>query len=821
MHKLFSSLLQRVLFSFIFIYLSGHITLSSAAGLPEEFLLTQRWRTMFSTVSPLTNPAFINEENYLSLRGAYTSVLGEFTTFEVGATYPVGLFMAAGLSVYGQGVAQPYKRTLFEQGQYIETNEEISDNSFYFLGTYAYNIIGGLTAGINIGLSIKQFWDYTAIGACPDLGISYRLLRHPVIGTHSLGAAMNNLVYIPLSVPGDVESTLPRTARFSLVSHYLENQVESSFDFSLRDIGVSGSDFKPDSAGDIITSGEWNLDAKVGGWIIRIINIYGLLGLADGNLSYLGLAGGVNIPTINNGRDLQFLVQYLNLLEVEDKTPSSFLSIYLRADIGKHREEIYARKMARLANLQPNDLYIKALNLYIEKNFWDAFFIFSQLFVEYPDFFKNDWVSYFLGSCQEEMDMRLTAEEAYKKTKELYPRSAAVPAADLGLMRVYYRDANFGAVEAQFNELNKLGVPDSIKYHGYYYMGETEMKKENFSKAKQLFDLIPETHPDYVFAQHSAAVCNASTDNIEGAISNLENCIQTQVTTNAQKEIVNRSYVYIGYIFYEELTEQEGPLAKAVTAFRMVPKTSYYYVDALLGLAWTALKARQWGDCKAAGQELQSTSKNIVMQAEGGLLQAYAFMMEKNYNSAATILADASDDLNSYKAPSETELVSRQDESNRLRVKYTDVARKAYDLGTSRQSEIVLKQIDSLHAHQKDIKVKIDDFLNYVDGYEQATFFARNFESIREDVDYALARAEKLGGQIQETKVIEKFKKEDEKIDDELEKLKKQLEKEQNKAVKQKDTTEPEPVPEPEPLPEEDLEPEDLPDLPVDEEGWE
>jgi tetratricopeptide (TPR) repeat protein len=492
--------------------------------------------------------------------------------------------------------------------------------------------------------------------------------------------------------------------------------------------------------------------------------------------------------------------------------------LYLRADIGKHREEIYARKMARLANLQPNDLYIKAINLYIQGNYWDAFFIFSQLFVEYPDFFKNDWVSYFLGSCQEELDMRLTAEEAYKKTKELYPRSAAVPAADLGLMRVYYRDANFGAVESQFNELNKLGVPDSIKYHGYYYMGETEMKKENFSKAKQLFDLIPETHPDYVFAQHSAAVCNATTDNIEGAISSLENCIQAHVTTDAQKEIVSRSYVFIGYIFYEELTEQEGPLAKAVTAFRMVPKTSFYYVDALLGLAWTALKARQWGDCKAAGQELQSITKSPVMKAEGGLLQAYAFMMEKNYNSAATILADASGDLESYKAPSQAELMSRQDESNALRGKYTEVARKAYDLGTSRQSDIVLKQIDSLHTHQKNIKTKIDDFLTYVDNYDQAVFFARNFESIKEDVEYALARAEKLGGQVQEKKVIEKFKKEDEKIDDELEKLKAQLEKEQEKADKKDGKKEKiEPEPEPEPLPDEDLLPEDLPD----EEGWE
>ena len=67
--------------------------------------------------------------------------------------------------------------------------------------------------------------------------------------------------------------------------------------------------------------------------------------------------------------------------------------------------------------------------------------MFSELFVEYPDFFKNDWVSYFIGSCQENLDMRTTAVEAYNQTREKYARSAAVPFSDLGLMRVKYREA--------------------------------------------------------------------------------------------------------------------------------------------------------------------------------------------------------------------------------------------------------------------------------------------------------------------------------------------------------------------------------------------
>ncbi len=814
--------MKRAFFSVFVFAASGQFFAVSAAGLPEEYLITQRWRTLLSSSSPLTNPAFINEENYLSFRFAGSSILNTFLTGEFGAVYPIGLYQSAGLTYVGQGIGKPYYAT-DELGR--PTNTQIYDNTDYLMATYAYNIWSKLTIGVNLNLLLQRFYNEVNPAITPDLGLTFRVLQHPLVGNHTLGISMQNLLTIPNS-----KINLPTLARVSLVSTYWERQIESCFDFSFKDLTVKATEFLEGA-----TKQEWNLDAKVGGWILHMIKAYGLLGMDEEALRYLGMALGFNIPSINNGRDLSFLIQYLHVVDAEEAaSPASFLSFYAKVDIGKHREEIYARKMARLANLQPNDLYIKACNLYAEGNYWDAFFIFSQLFVEYPDFFKNDWVSFFLGSCQEQMDMRLTAEEAFKKMKELYPRSAAVPFADLGLMRVYYRDGNFGAVESQFNELNKLGVPDSIKYHGYYYMGETELKKESYSKAIQLFDLIPEDHPDFVFAQHSSAICNAATDNFEGAISNLENCIQSQAVTNAQKEVVNRSYVFIGYIFYEELTQQEGPLAKAVTAFRMVPKTSYYYIDALLGLGWTALKARQWNDCKSAGQELASIAENPVMKAEGALLESYAYMMEKNYSGAATVLAGASKALDGYQMPSQAELMSRQDENNALRGKYTDVARKAYDLGTSRQSEIVLKQIDSLHAHQKDFKVKIDEFLTYVDSYERGTFFSRNFESVKEDIDYALAKSQKLGGQIKEQKAIEQFKSDDEKIEEELRKAQEALQKEEEKAMKKdskkeesskpepsrkpekKDAPAPEPELEPEPLPMDDLPPEELPE----EEGW-
>ena len=73
------------------------------------------------------------------------------------------------------------------------------------------------------------------------------------------------------------------------------------------------------------------------------------------------------------------------------------------------------------------------MRLYRAGEYWDAYFVFSRILLQYPHFFKNDWVAYFRGSCLEELDMRVKAREAYTEAGNDYPKSPAAPPADLGL----------------------------------------------------------------------------------------------------------------------------------------------------------------------------------------------------------------------------------------------------------------------------------------------------------------------------------------------------------------------------------------------------
>jgi tetratricopeptide (TPR) repeat protein len=758
---------RRLFIVFSLIFSASTLVTLFADGLPGEYLATQRWRFLFSSESPVSNPALINEANYLSLRYALSKSMNEFLMQEIGFVYPLGLYQSFGLTAILKGV-DAYPATKGAEDDFALTGDNINDQQYFFMGSYAWNFWSRLTLGANVNLSMYPF-NNNSMGFGFDAGMTYRLLNNPVIGSHLLGVSLQNA----MTKFTNSEEKYPRNLRVSLNSTYWEKRIVSGFDFALKDIAVDNDEYIPDST----AKTEWDLNAKLGFWILRLANLYGVASLADDGLEAWGFAVGFNIPSVNNGRDVSLLFQYLTLPENDFGS----YTLYAKGDIGKHREEVYARKMAKMANVSPNNLYLKALEMYSQGNYWDAFFLFSQLFVEFPDFFKNDWVSYFLSSCQENLDMRTTAEEAYKKTKSQFSRSAVIPYVDLGMMRGYYRDGDIQGVNKQFNELNKLGVPDSIKFHGYYIMGETEMKQGNNTKAKQLFEMIPENHPDYVYAQHSGAIIAAATNNIENAVLHLENCIQAQVTTNGQKEIVNRSYVFLGYIFYEELTKEEGTLAKAVTALRMVPKTSFYYTDALLGLGWTGLKARQWNDCLSASQELASIAKNTVVKAEGTLLQAYSNMMQKNYGPAVALLSGISTELENYKVNQESELATKKQEYNEVRGQYTDLAKSAYDLVTTRQSSLVEKQIDSLHVLQKQYKDQINSYVSYTDNYNRMSFFNRSYDAVKEDIDYALAKAQKYSGTSKSVKETGKINKETNKIDDELERLKKELEKEQKK----------------------------------------
>lgn len=759
------------------LFLSSIVSVK-ADGLPGEYLMTTRWRDMFSSHSPVSNPAFMTEENYLSVRGAFASILqGQFNFWELGLMEPIGLYQTAGITALSENDGELLGSS-FDNGVLAEDpTKKTSNKNYTIMASYAYNLWSRLSIGANLNFAYMTQFGEPVMGTGLDLGVSYRVLRHALYGDHVLGLTFKNLI-----APSMTSSPVPkfgnsgeysRDLKLSLMSNFWEHRLESYLDVDVKDFMADAKEFQ-DNGLSAAKQIEFNLNYRIGAWLLQIFKVYMQFGFTQRAFDYWGMALGVNVPTVNAGRDLEILYQY-NIMTEQSNDASSH-TLYARVDIGKHREEIFARKMARLASLSPNELYNKARKLYSEQKYWDAFFVFSRILVEFPDFFKNDWVEYYRASCQEELDMRTVSQNNYSTMKKNYPLSTAVPYSDLGLMRVFYRNGDFAQVTNQFIELSKPNVPDSLKFHGAYLMGQASLQSNDPQKAIQVLSTIPETHPDYVFAQHAIAIAHARLNDDEAqTIAALENCIGAKVTTQAQKEIMNRSYVFLGYIFYEE-----NSLSKAVTALRMVPTTSYYAEDALLGQAWTSLKARQFMDCVSAGQLLTNTTSKDIIKCEGMLVQAYGYMLQKDYVPALQLLRSASAKIKSISPPKEDTLnyLKTQYESNRIA--YNFLADKVEGLSMVGQNAAQLSSADSMHNEQQSFVKKFTEFLKFNEEFGRSTFFSRNIDKVREDIDYGLATIEKIAGKTDMQKEQQKLNTQQQQIDSEIEKLKKEMNQLQN-----------------------------------------
>jgi hypothetical protein len=233
--------------------------------------------------------------------------------------------------------------------------------------------------------------------------------------------------------------------------------------------------------------------------------------------------------------------------------------------------------------------------------------------------------------------------------------------------------------------------------------------------------------------------------------------------------------VFLGYIFYED-----NAMSKAVVALRMVPTTSHYAEDALLGQGWTALKARQWNDCVLTGQLLSKTTKKAVLQCEGMLVESYGLLLQKNYGEALSTLKKAQDLIRTLREPQKDSLdmAKMQYESNRVSHNY--LADQVDNFAKVSQLNARTAQQDSMKIEHESYIKKFDEYYGFVEDFGRTSFFSRNVTQIGDDIDYALATVQKIVGQTDVLKEQQKMENRQQQIDQEIDQLKKEMEKLQN-----------------------------------------
>ena len=704
---------------------------SHSDGLPGEYLLSDSWRQVFSFHSPVDNPAFMMEESYSTFRGISTLTFGDVARlYEIGVVVPLSLFQTAGMTIVGErggsvsGVA-------FEGDTIVSTGTTQNSNLF-FVGSYAFNPWRKLSLGANLSIAYQNNFGDPRWGVGADLGISYRLLFHPFYGYHVLGLSYRNLLS-PQMARGE---RMPYSSQ--LKAQYHAGFWGGLFDFNY---GLMMSDFisRSEQFSDNEKKLDWDMELQLGVAPVQFLKFKTFAELRQWrNVSSVGIAAGINLAPFYQGRELSVQYQFRRNIKSD---LSGLQSLYVVAQFGRHREELFSYQFSHKAQLSPSNLYTRAMNAYSAGDYWDAYFTFSRLQLEYPDFFKGDAVSYYAGSSLEKLDMRDAAIKTYEQTKKDFPESDFASEADLGILRIFYRSENYAAVKRQYEGISSGKGSDRVKQSAAYYMGEAELKQSNYLSALSFFNMVGKRHEAYVFAQHSSATAREFLQGDKNLVmEHLLNVVDAEgVTSTAQKEIVNRSLVLLGYIYYED-----NLLSKAVTALRMVPEGSYYFEDAQLGLGWSAVRADQWEDCIVAGEFLNKKSNKLAIKSEGELLQAYGALQKKEYERAEKLLQSSLERLERAELSSLDEIISRSARFEKNRRLYDSLAMLVFQTSKKRPWEVKREEIDELHNMQIMLKDSIDAMVHFQDEQKRIRFFERSAMKLREDIEYALATVQRI-----------------------------------------------------------------------------
>jgi tetratricopeptide (TPR) repeat protein len=743
--------------------LLGGVQSMFADGLPLQYLLSNEWRNIFIASSPLSNPAFMTEENYATVRGVYAPSFNTVSRlWEVGLVVPVGLYRSIGASlVYENGL--PIDNGYYEGITFHALSMPVNNDNAFGMISWADNVWKQFSYGVNLNILRQSNFGDPCQGMGLDAGVSYRILNDPVFGYHVVGVCAHNFLLF------DIAPAFSRISAAQLDGTLHSSLFDETAQFDMRvdltDLWADRDQFLSDQ------KIEWNIFLQGGVWLLRTFSLNAFAEYGQRAIESWGMAVGANVPGVNNGRDLAMWYQVRS--EVGSDLGLGH-SIYLRCQMGQHREDWYARRLAQGLSVSPNDLYNRALRLYYAGEYWQAYFIFARIKTDFPTFFKNDYVQHYKGACLEKLDFREAAIDAYDAMLTEFPHSQMVPNTELGMQRVYYREGDDDKVAERYRSLismnREVEATDSLKYHAAYLMGQSAIRTKSYGQALQVLPTIRETHPDYLFAQHSMgiAVILHSNDPLKG-VEYFEKCVNGTPKTAAEKEIVNRSCVFLGYIFYGQ-----GRMAAAVSSLRLVPPESIYYTDALLGLAWAAYRAHNVDDCVTTGMLLANAAIDPILKCQGLLIQASGLAFRKDYDNAQSTLKTAQERMAAYTAPSQDSASLRKEAYETDRNVYRQIGEAMVQTADA-QAEGGVARGDTLRVTQMSIQQRLDDYLRYDDIFNRMNYFHKDAAEIKNSIDYVMAQLMVAKGESSKVKDMRKAQDQINSIDREIQDMQQKL----------------------------------------------
>ncbi len=700
---------------------------------PHQYQQNDWFLDFGENTAQYVNPASIAENDQIEISGGIFSTLSGNAGQEfLAIVHPFDYNHSVGFTFFENGAALDEDE---EQGYtppaYIENAYQLG--YAYRMGPSTGPFAHNLSVGLNVSMiqfSLFEIQKFFSFGA--DLGLSWNPVSNSRWGHLQFGLAVQNVLQPKVKLSdGNGEYDVPMNANISGFWRLFNQSLELAGSASL--VNLTKSNGTVEAPAEILPL----YSGRMTYFIAPMLGIK----FKYSKQGYPVVGGTVRVKRVNLFRYLQFDLDLSHdRLSTQDRSRGIAWNLKAVTRVGPTREERIGAARYRRLKLEPEDAYREAMRLYLARKFLLASYAFGKVITKYPAFHLVDLAAYYKGKSFENLRMHKAAKTVYNRAIKDYSMSDAKPRYIFQLMNIDYKERRFKEAAEKYQLINNLYKESDIKPDADYVMGQILFMQDDYSGAIRLLKPILPGNANYVYARYTLSMCYFKQKKNEEAVACLKDITEVSPSNISEQELQDIASVKLGHFAFDA----EPPrLLEAAKYYNSVSPTSSKYDEALLGLAWSFLKAQKFDKTAQAVEELLSSNPNSLLAGEALLLRGYCYYFEKDYKKALESFDKAIEKSNAQ-VISESEKQDRKSKNQDTRAKFESVQDRALSLSDQIPSARVLQKRDELRPEFEAVQTDIEQYVEFLHQVELNERFVKNRERVVQDAKYTKATVQNI-----------------------------------------------------------------------------
>ena len=808
MHTKRSACSLRILFATVFCAAVVAVGQDGEGGYDAPYFQADFTQDLNSWTSALVNPALLHRVNQMHASMAFYRWgldRGNMGYQDFSLFYPIRMRHTAGLTIlHARNSMDRVTPGASGDGQQVG---QVSYQDLWLVGNYGARVLPWLMLGGNLKFRSQAQFGQNAFSRVPglDVGVYINPFDHYQWG--DIGISLMAQDIMPTQTPwefnyeaGGVQDvfntdgdlvTVSRGrmgVRYAGLNDNLVVSIEMLVDNAFRDIfaALNFEDFKK-----MVMSNDdkdlpsrkklakmfpvavrWGFHAKY----MFIPQIWFKGGWTNNNIPYLGfqynllypLPEMVNFFTV----DYNFGYSFLENSSSMDDERGLVMMLRASADFGRTREQKESKRLYDRLVVAPMDAYQEAMRLYVAERYWEAAFAFGKLISVYPNFYLNDKAAYYMGDCYKNLYLNSGAREIFKVSLDEYTTSDMRAHYLYGLMSLDYREGNYVEAMRNYSFITSLYTDSELVGEAEYLAGMIAFETGDPAAAKTHLERVRPEDRSYIYALYTLSIVNYEADRHQAAIKNLMDVMEDTTSRVEDQRLQLAAAIKLGHIYFEMGDKHR----EAVEAYSRVPENTRYYGDeALLGIAWTLLKAGQPQPAQQRAERIISRHPQSPFVPEAHLIVGYALMLQRRYDAKIPAFERA---LSAAKGDfvSDQNFAERSGQFDKVTKEFEPTAEKIRRNALRRPTPRTVEERPELQKSYEEFARENQEFFEYkMLARSHKNFFMRKDE-VMEDAEYALANATSLMMRRSASQAIQATVEAEGRIDVELERLRQMLE---------------------------------------------